>query len=139
MKYLIDTNVISELIKEQPDKKVVKCLSNLPSISVYLSVFTWGELRKGVEKLPASEKKKRLTSWLEKDLNDWFKDRILPFDVDVAERWGKLLAEVKRSVSVVDSLIAATALYHGANIVTRNTKDFNYPGLVTINPFEEIN
>ena len=136
MKYLIDTNVISELIKENPDKSVVKCLSSLSSESLYLSALTWGELQKGVTRLPDSKKKEKISLWLEKDLRNWFKDKILPFDADIAERWGRLLAETNRSVSVVDSLIAATALHHDAKLLTRNTKDFNYPGLMIINPFE---
>lgn len=136
MNYLIDTNVISELAKEKPSPMVVKKLSTMSSTSLYLSVLTWGELRKGIERLPQSPKKNQLQSWLEKDLPHWFGDRILSINTDVADRWGRLLGEMNRTVPAIDSLIAATALHYDTAIVTRNTKDFDYPDLIVINPFE---
>lgn len=135
MKYLLDTNVISELAKEKPNPFVSKKLASLASTSLYLSVLTIGELKKGIEKLVASERKIKLQSWLEKDLPTWFNDRILPINVEVAERWGKLLNEVNRSLPAVDSLIAATALHYDAAIITRNKKDFDYSHLIVIDPF----
>lgn len=137
MSYLIDTNIISELIKDKPNARVVHGIQRLPTTSLYLSAFTWGELRKGVEKLPPSSKKARLHTWLETDLKTWFKNRILSFDLNVADRWGQLLVEMNRSVPMVDSLIAATALHHNIILLTRNKKDFSYPKLHVINPFEE--
>ncbi len=137
MKYLLDTNIVSELMKDKPNECVIKKLAGIPSLSLYLSVLTWGELRKGVEKLAASSKKDQLRLWLEKDLPGWFGNRLLSINSDVADRWGRLLADINRPVPAVDSLIAATALYYDAVIVTRNIKDFNYyQDLVVLNPFE---
>ena len=136
MNYLIDTNIISELIKAKPNVLVVQKLASILSTSLYLSVLTWGELRKGIEKLGPSKKKEQLKSWLEKDLPNWFDGRILPINKEVTDRWGRLLAEINRSVPAIDSLIAATALHYDAAVITRNQKDFDYPGLIVINPFE---
>lgn len=135
MKYLLDTNVISELVKEKPHPLVSQRLSALSSESFYLSVLTLGELRKSVEKLLPSSKKSKLESWLENDLLTWFDKRILSITIDVVDRWGRLQAEMNRSIPTIDSLIAATALHYDATVITRNTKDFEYPGLVVINPF----
>lgn len=137
MNYLIDTNVISELVKLKPNTRVVTFVSTLPSTNIYISTLTWGELYKGIEQLTPSKKKAQLCTWLNNELAAWFKNQILAVDVAVAERWANLLIATKRSVPVVDSLIAATALHHNAILLTRNKKDFKYPELRVINPFEE--
>ncbi|MEO8121212.1 MAG: PIN domain-containing protein, partial [Rhodoferax sp.] len=74
--------------------------------------------------------------WLEHDLRDWFGPRILPIGPDVADHWGRLLAQAGRSVPAIDSLLAATALHHDLRLLTRNTKDFDYAGLEVINPWQ---
>lgn len=137
MNYLIDTNIISELVKPKPNTQVVKFVSMLPPTDIYISTLTWGELFKGIEQLTPSKKKTQLYSWLNNDLAAWFKNQILAVDIAVAERWANLLIAAKRSVPVVDSLIAATALQHNAVLLTRNKKDFKYPELKVMNPFEE--
>ena len=137
MSYLIDTNVISELVKPKPDKNVVKWMSCVPDTSLYLSVLTLGELRKGIEKIHEQVKKEKLRIWLEHELPDWFGDRFLSIDNDVAQRWGRLLAQNKNPVSAIDSLIAATALHFDLALVTRNTIDFKlFHELQIINPWE---
>ena len=73
--------------------------------------------------------------WLESELPNWFEDRILAVDAPVADRWGRLLSEVKRPMPAIDSLLAATALHHRLRLVTRNTADFEYPGLEVLNPW----
>ena len=102
---------------------------------LYLSALTLGEIRKGVENVPDRERRLKLLDWLEIELPAFFSGRILSVDVPVADRWGRLQAEAKRPVSVVDSLLAATALHHELRLVTRNEKDFVYPGLEVINPW----
>lgn len=137
MNYLIDTTVISELAQEKPNPHVVDFIAPLPATSLYLSSLTWGELKKVAEKLPVSSKKTCLQTWMDIELRNWFGHRMLAVDVAVSECWGKMLAEINRSVSIIDSLIAATAIYHNCILLTRNTKDFDYPTLHIMNPFLE--
>ncbi len=136
MSYLIDTNAISELIKDNPDKNVMQWFQSVPGDRIYISVLTLGELRKGVDLILESARKEKIRIWLEHRLPEWLQDRILSVDSKVAERWGRLLAQIKRPLPVIDSLIAATALHFDLNIVTRNETDFSYPGLEIINPWK---
>ncbi len=139
MSYLIDTSVISELLRPKPDAAVLDWFANIPDDALFLSALTLGEIRKGVEKLTRSEdsqRREKLRLWLEHDLRDWFGPRILSIGPDVADHWGRLLAQVGRPVPAIDSLLAATALHHDLRLVTRNTRDFDYAGLELINPWE---
>lgn len=135
MSYLLDTNVISELVRPKPAKAVLVWFDNIPSEALHISVLTLGEIRRGVENLPDGARREKLRLWLEHDLAGWFDTRILPVDMAVADRWGRLLALVGRPVPSIDSLLAATALHHELRIVTRNQKDFDYPGLEVVNPW----
>jgi predicted nucleic acid-binding protein len=135
MSYLLDTNVISELVRPKPAKFVLDWFENIPSEALHISVLTLGEIRKGVEQMPDGMRREKLRLWLEHDLLDWFGARVLPVDMPVADRWGRLLALVGRPVPSIDSLLAATALHHELRLVTRNEKDFNYPGLQVVNPW----
>ena len=136
MSYLIDTNVISELARPKPDAAVLDWFGNTPDEALFLSVLTLGEIRKGVEKLLEPQRREKLRLWLEHDLREWFGPRILPIGPEVADHWGRLLAQAGRPVSAIDSLLAATALHHDLRLVTRNTKDFVYAGLEVIDPWE---
>ena len=138
MSYLIDTNVISELVRSKPDAHVLDWFANTPDEALFLSVLTLGVIRKGVEKLADTQRREKMRVWLEHDLRDWFGPRILPVGPDVADHWGRLLAQAGRPVPATDSLLAATALHHDLRLVTRNTKDFAYAGLDVINPWEPI-
>ena len=135
MSYLLDTNVISELVRPKPAKAVLAWFENIPSEALHISVLTLGEIRKGIENLPDSACREKLRLWLEHELVDWFGTRILPVDLPVADRWGRLIALVGRPVPSIDSLLAATALHHELRLVTRNQKDFDYPGLDVVNPW----
>lgn len=136
MSYLLDTNVISELVRPKPNKKVLAWFKNIPNDALHLSVLSLGEIRKGVEALADHHRKEKLRLWLENDLPDWFRDRLLMINQQVCDRWGRLQFEMKRSIPAIDSLIAATALLHDFRLVTRNIKDFVYPGLIVINPWD---
>ena len=136
MSYLVDTNVVAELARRDPDPRVVAWFGDVPDAALHLSVLTLGELRRGVESLSDGRRKERLRVWLENDLAEWFGDRLLPVSVGVADLWGRLLAQVGRPVPAIDSLLAATALHHGLRVVTRNEKDFVFPGLEVVNPWE---
>ena len=135
MSYLLDTNVISELVRAKPAKAVLAWFDNIPSEALHISVLTLGEIRKGVEQIPDGARREKLRLWLEHDLADWFETRVLPVDIQVADLWGRLIAQMGRPVPSIDSLLAATALHHELRLVTRNQKDFDYPGLEIINPW----
>ncbi len=135
MSYLVDTNIISELRRKDANPGVVSWFADRPANTLYLSVLTLGEIRKGIEALPNSKRKLTLRDWLEVDLPAFFTGRILPIDETVVDRWGRLLARVKRTVPAIDSLIAATALQYGLILVTRNEADFKFPELDVINPW----
>jgi hypothetical protein len=135
--YLIDTNVISELVRPMPDERVVRWFAEIPDEVLYVSVLTLGEIRRGVERLEPGQRRERLRVWLETELPAWFEDRVLPIDAPVADRWGRLLAAAGRSVPAVDSLLAATALQHDLRLVTRNTVDFPFDGLELTDPWAD--
>lgn len=135
MSYLLDTNVLSELRRKMPDAKVVDWFSKRPSASLYLSVLTLGEIRKGIEACGDAAKRQTLLDWLETDLPLFFAGRILPIDAAVAERWGRLTAAAGRPLPAIDSLIAATAIEHDLTLVTRNVKDFDGLSVELFNPW----
>lgn len=137
MSYLVDTNILSELRRREPNRNVVRCLEGHPAATLYLSVLTLGELRKGIEALPEGARKLALLDWLEIELPGFFARRVLPIDARVADRWGYLLALAGRPVPAIDSLLAATALTHDLTLITRNVRDFRYPGLAVIDPWSE--
>jgi len=133
--YLLDTNVLSEVRRRDPVPKVVRWLGDRPASTLYLSVLTIGELRKGIESVADGDRKLRLLDWLEVELSSYFAGRILPIDAAVADRWGRLLAQAGRPLPAIDSLLAATALVHGLTLVTRNLRDFQHAGLQTFDPW----
>ena len=135
MSYLIDTNVLSELVRPQPSSAVVAWFEDVGDEALHISVLTLGEIRKGVELLHDETRREKLRLWLEHDLPDWFGVRVLDVNRAVADRWGRLVAEADRPVAAIDSLLAATALHHELRLVTRNTRDFDFPGLEVINPW----
>lgn len=138
MKYLLDTCVISELVKPTPDRLVFDWLSELPSDGLYLCVITIGEIRKGLAKLPNSVKKERLTLWLNSLLTE-YEDRILPLDLMICENWGVLQGNAEKAgkpMSTIDSLIAAAAYTHNLTLATRNESDFSSANIPIINPWK---
>ena len=137
MTYLLDTNVVSELARRKPAAAVLKWLDKAPYESIHLSVLTRGELRNGVERLSDGERKEHLRQWLDRDVAAWFGDRLLPVSAEIADRWGRLVAESRRPLPAIDSLLAATALHHGLRLVTRNVSDFRFAGLTVINPWAQ--
>lgn len=135
MSYLIDTNVLSELRRREPNQGVIEWFEQRPATTLYLSVLTLGEIRKGIDSRVVDDRQLKLLDWLEVELPRFFSGRILAVDAEVADRWGQLNAQMRRPIPAIDSLLAATALTHGLKLVTRNVRDFNYPELGVINPW----
>lgn len=139
MSYLLDTCVVSELAKPEPNEGVLAWVREAVEEMLFLSVITFGELEKGIAKLPESFKKKRLQSWVRKDLANRLAGRILGIDIEIAARWGALVGQSERDglpLPVIDSLIAATCLHHELIVVTRNTDDFERCGARCLNPWK---
>jgi len=138
--FLLDTNVLSEFNRRgDPNPGVKQWLAAADTGSLYASVLTLAEIRFGVELLPPSKRRTQLEDWLDRDLPAWFGDRILSVDRLIADRWGVVRAKRQmqgRPLSVVDGLLAATALQHGLTIVSRNVGDFALLGLAVLNPWE---
>ena len=136
MSYLVDTNVLSELRRKQPDARVVAWMEQRPAQALYLSVLTLGEIRKGIERVEDGARKQALLDWLEVELPQYFVGRLLEIDAHTADRWGRVMASASRPLPAIDGLLAATALQHDLTLVTRNTKDFVGLGVRLINPWE---
>lgn len=135
MSYLLDTNVVSELRKRQPDANLVGWLRSAPADGLYLSVIVVGEIRRGVEKLIRrgdTRQADRLDTWLA-ELRHHFEDRILPVTVEIADEWGRLTA--RHRIPFVDGVLAATAVTRKWTLVTRNVADVAPTGVAVINPF----
>lgn len=138
MKYLLDTNVISELVKKEPNPGVLNWIDERDEAALFLSVITFGELQKGICKLSDKSRTERLQAWVDRDLTNRFEGRILPLDLDIFLTWGKIQGESKKSgtpLPVMDSLIAATAIAHNLTVVTRNVKDIERCQASVYNPW----
>lgn len=136
--FLLDTNVVSELMKAKPDSKVKGWIDSTDEEILYLSVLTLGEIRKGITKLKERGRRVALETWLDTVLTVRFAGRILPVDLAVADRWGQLTGEASaqgRPLPVIDALLAATALYHDMTFVTRNSKDAARTRALLFNPW----
>jgi len=136
LSYLVDTNVLSELRNRKADTNVVAWMQARPRQSLYLSVLSRGEIRKGIEGVANPAFRQTLTDWLEVELPNYFIGRLLNIDAAVADRWGRVQASAGRTLPVIDGMLAATALEHDLTLVTRNTKDFADLGVQLINPWE---
>jgi predicted nucleic acid-binding protein len=137
--FLLDTNCISELVRNQPERRVMDWMRAADESLLYLSVLTLGEIRKGAAILPQSKRRTYLESWLELDLQVRFSGRILDIDNAVSDRWGWLSAEAQRQgrpLSAIDGLLAATAIHHNLTIVSRNVSDFTHTHALVLNPWE---
>lgn len=139
--FLLDTNVLSEFVRPDntPDWRVKRWLEAADPSSLYVSVLTFGEIRRGIEKLPPSKRRSHLEAWLAKDLHEWFENRLLDIDEAIANRWGILAAAAQRKgtpIAIIDGLLSATALEHQLTVVTRNSPDFVSAGVPALNPWQ---
>jgi predicted nucleic acid-binding protein len=137
--FLLDTNCISEIVRIRPEPRVMIWIDEADENLLYLSVLTLGEIRKGVAALPQGKRRSGLEAWLEVELQARFSGRILPINEPVADRWGLLAANAKANgtaLSVVDGLLAATAIHHNLTIVSRNVTDFAPTEVPVVNPWQ---
>lgn len=138
MSFLLDTNVLSEVRRQQPDPNVLAWLDQVDEDRTYLSVISIAEIRRGIGLLDDGRRKRALADWLEGELLDRFDGRILPVDVSAALAWGDLMAESKQrgfALAAMDGLIAALAVSRDLTLVTRNTKDFGGLKVQLLNPW----
>jgi toxin FitB len=138
--YLLDTCVISELIRMRPERRVLAWIESIPEDHIHLSVLTLGELQKGIAKLEDGPRKLRLEKWLTEDVRQRFAERIMGLDVDTLVRWGKIGGEGERRGRMwplMDSLMAASALMCRMTLVTRNLSDVQDMGVELLDPWQK--
>jgi predicted nucleic acid-binding protein len=138
VRYLVDTCVLSELLRKNPEPKVVRWMDERDTMT-HLSVLTLGELQKGVAKLPDGKRKEQIQAWIDRNLLERFEGRVIPVDAEIASTWGRITGEAEsqgRKLPVIDSLIAATAVTYNLIVVTRNSHDLLGCGARVFNPWE---
>lgn len=138
MKFLVDTNVVSEWVKPRPNEGVVAWMDEVDEDRVFISVVSLAELRHGVERMPSGARRRRLDEWLKEELPMRFEGRVLLIDRAVAEAWGRIVARCEtggRPISTMDGFIAATAEAHRLVLVTRNVSDFESSVKEIVNPW----
>jgi toxin FitB len=139
MKWLWDTNVVSETGKERPDRRVMAWIASLPQNDSAISLVTLAELQ-SVLGNARSERREQLVSWIESEVIDQFRYRILPVTVEILTDWlilGRRLSAKRAGRPAADTLIAATARVHALIVVTRNIRDFAGTGITVYNPWTD--
>lgn len=138
MSFLLDTNVLSEARRPEPDRRVLEWLDRLDEDRAFISVVSLAEIRRGVALMNAGRRRDALAEWLARDLPERFAGRILAVDQNTAFAWGDLMAEAKRrgiGLASMDGLLAAAALTHDLTLVTRNVRDFENLGVKLFDPW----
>jgi toxin FitB len=139
--FLLDTNVVSECVRPRPDPGVVSWLAEADEDRVFISVITLAELRYGIERMAAGQRRRRLDEWLRAELPLRFEGRVLPIDATIADAWGRLTALREtsgRPIGAADAFIAATAEARDLTLVTRNVSDFERTVKAVINPWTDV-
>jgi predicted nucleic acid-binding protein len=134
---LLDTNILSELRKEQHcDAGVRQWFEETAEEELFISVLVLGEIRQGIERIRLRDpvQARALEKWLLWVANE-FADRLLPVDEKVADQWGRL--SLQQPVPILDAFLAATALVHGLTVVSRDEEDFRNTGVPVVNPFSK--
>jgi predicted nucleic acid-binding protein len=137
--WLLDTNVISELRKPRPEKKVRAFLASHPLETLYVSDVTLAEIRFGIELASDPIKRAELSEWLAHQVRPMFEGRTLPIGEDILVKWRLLVEEGRRrrhTYSQPDLFIAAIALHHGLTIVSRDVAEFERSGAIVHNPWD---
>jgi predicted nucleic acid-binding protein len=138
MNYLLDTCVLSEFTRRQPDIHVIEWLNSIEEERLFISVITIGEIQRGIERIPDSHRKTELLSWMNNGLITRFTERMVTIDASTMFIWGSLVAHLEaagRTIGVMDSLILASALHNNLIVATRTVSDFLPGGVQVINPW----
>ena len=139
MNYLLDTCVLSEFTRRQPEPRVVDWLDSIDEEKLFISVITIGEIQRGIERLPDSHRKTELLVWMNTGLLARFAGRMVALGAPTLFLWGSLVARLEATgqpMGVMDSLILASALQNNLIVATRNVADFLPGGVQVINPWE---
>jgi toxin FitB len=139
MNYLLDTCVLSEFTRRQPDVRVIDWLNSIEEEKLFISVITIGEIQHGIERLPVSHRKTELLLWMNNGLLTRFAERMVTIDAPTMFLWGSLFTRLEASgqkMGLMDSLILASALNNNLIIATRNVDDFLPSGVQVINPWD---
>ena len=139
MNYMLDTCVLSEFTRHQPNVRVIDWLNSIDEEKLFISVITIGEIQHGIERLPDSHRKTELLIWMNNRLLTRFNERMVAIDAPTMFIWGSLVARLEAAgqpIGVMDSLIIASALQNNLIIATRNVADFLPSGVQVINPWE---
>lgn len=139
MRYLLDTNVISEWAKPKPDEGVVAWLAAADEDSLYLSVIAFAEIRLGIALLPPGRRRTHLATWLDQDLVDRFEGRILAIDRRISEAWAEIVARGRArgaTPPILDAFLAAAALVHGITVVSRNVRHLERLEVPVLDPWQ---
>jgi len=141
VRFLLDTNVLSEPTKPRPDQNVLHWLELQDEDHLFLSVISIAEIKRGIALIGSGKRSASLGAWLKNDMLLRFERRIIHVDEEISLAWGDLMGVAKRlarPLSSMDGFIAATAITKNMIVVTRNAKDFSFLNIETINPWEEI-
>jgi hypothetical protein len=135
---LLDTNVVSEPMRQRPDRRVQDWLDAQTVETLYLSTVSLSELLLGIESLPIGKRRRALAAALGRQIVSLFEDRIIPFDMAAAEAYAKLVIFARRNgyaISVADGQIAAIAASHNLKIASRDEAPFHAAGIAVVNPW----
>jgi predicted nucleic acid-binding protein len=138
--WLLDTNILSELRRPKPERKVVAFIAAQPLDVLYVSTVTFAEIRFGIELLPEAGLRAELTDWLANKVRPMFEQRVLPVSENILFKWRLLVEEGRKAghtYSQPDLFIAATALQHGLTVVTRDTADYAKARVALFNPWTD--
>jgi predicted nucleic acid-binding protein len=137
--WLLDTNVLSEIRKRKPHRKVVAFVAGQPLDLLYVSTVTLAEIRFGIELVTDVNRRAELNAWLTHQMRPLFAQRVLDVTEDVLFKWRLLVAQGRKSghtFSQPDLFIAATALHHGLTVVSRDTREYERAGVPVLNPWD---
>jgi predicted nucleic acid-binding protein len=136
--WLLDTNILSELRRPKPERKVLAFIASQPLARLYVSTVTFAEIRFGIELAPDASRRAELTEWLANIVRPMFEQRVLAISEDVMLKWRLLVDDGRKAgqtFSQPDLIIAATAMHHGLTVVTRDVSDYERAGAPVFNPW----
>jgi predicted nucleic acid-binding protein len=139
VKFLLDTNTVSEWVKPRPNAGVIDWMDSVDDDQVFISVVSLAEVRYGIERLAHGNRRRQLEEWLERELPLRFEGRLLPVDAAIADAWGRIVSRSEaagRPIAVMDAFLAATAEFHRLTLVTRNVSHFSLLKTI-VNPWTE--